>query len=326
MKSTFNVQPANLKRENVIREHLIRENVIRDTYSFGLTGYPLGHSLSPQIHAAALHGLGLNGEYSLYPIPPSPTGEKTLQTLLSQMRAGQLHGLNVTIPHKQTVVPLLDGLTLAAQTIGAVNTIFWDGERLVGDNTDAPGFWADLERLAYSVKRRETNAICNMQYAIILGAGGSARAVACALLSHGWHATLAARRIEQAQEISEQLSVGSYRGSVSCVQLSVAALTDWSLITDHCSLIVNTTPVGMTPHMDESPWPLDVPFPKDAAVYDLVYNPSETLLVKNARAAGLPATTGSGMLIEQAALSFERWTGIKAPRDVMRAAVESASR
>lgn len=125
-------------------------------YTFGLIGYPLGHSISPQIYGAALHALGISGEYSLYPSPPHPSlpspigrgdggeGERkfTLDGLLQKIRTGEIHGLNVTIPHKQNVIPLLDELTPSAETIGAVNTIFLRNGALIGDNTDAPGFWA----------------------------------------------------------------------------------------------------------------------------------------------------------------------------------------
>ena len=115
----------------------------------GLTGWPLGHSLSPKLHSAALQALGLEGEYRLYLVPPLPEGQEQLKTLVKQVRAGEITGLNVTIPHKQAVLPLVDELTPAARAIGAVNTLYlWDG-RLVGDNTDAPGFLADLRRLNF---------------------------------------------------------------------------------------------------------------------------------------------------------------------------------
>ena len=259
-----------------------------ETYSLGLIGYPLGHSLSPQIHGAALHALGMSGEYSLYPVAPNPSraiegGRLTLEGLLEQMNTGEIQGLNVTIPHKQNIIPLLDELTPAAETIGAVNTIFVQENKLIGDNTDSPGFWGDLKRLAVSDQQSSSSAL-------VLGAGGSARAVVYALLTHGYHVTITARRIEQAQKLCNQLSVIS-------AQLSMVDFVHRSLHTDHYSLLVNTTPVGMHPHGNESPWPVDIPLPKHAAVYDLVYNPRETLLVRHARENRLPATTGLGMLV-----------------------------
>lgn len=296
------------------------------SFSLGLIGYPLGHSLSPQIHGAAMHALGISGEYQLYPVhpdpqPTSPTersdsrlpskteGDKRLsiQDLLEKMRTGKIHGLNVTIPHKQNVIPYLDVLTPAAETIGAVNTIFLKGKQLTGDNTDAPGFWRDLQQLDISTFQQKRSAL-------ILGAGGSARAVVYALLGQGYQVSILARRTVQAQALYTQMSVISEH-------LSIVDPVHGPQPTDHFTLLVNTTPVGMHPHENASPWPIETPLPKQAAVYDLVYNPSETLLVKHARKAGLSATTGLGMLIEQAALAFERWTGLEAPRDVMMAAV-----
>ena len=153
-----------------------------------------------------------------------------------------------------------------------------------------------------------------MPSALILGAGGSARAVVYALVTHGYQVAIAARRIEQAQALCNQFSAISN-------QLSVLDLVQLPLDTDHFSLLVNTTPVGMHPHENASPWPKDIALPKHAAIYDLVYNPRETSLVKRARAIGLLATTGMGMLVEQAALAFERWTGVAAPRNEMKQVV-----
>ncbi len=293
----------------------ITGSLISQIYQFGLIGHPLEHSLSPQLHHAGLGALDLEGEYRLYEIPPLPEGEEALSSLLEKIQRGQIHGLNVTIPHKQNVIPLLDELTPAAEAIGAVNTIFARGDRLIGDNTDAPGFWKDAcQRLNVHTFERKN--------ALLLGAGGAARAVAYALLRHGWSLNVAARRLEQAQILCDQLS--PHGGQISAVKLSNHPLsTTHSLLsTTHCPLLVNCTPIGMHPHVDASPWPGDVPFPPDAAVYDLVYNPRETRLVCDARAAGLSAVTGLGMLVEQAALSLERWVGRDVPREAMWAAVK----
>lgn len=276
-------------------------------YSLGLMGYPLGHSLSPKLHHAALAAAGLEGAYGLYPIAPGD--ENALEELLGKVRVGEVHGLNVTIPHKQTVIPYLDELTFTAQAIGAVNTIYLRENKLIGDNTDAPGFLADLKgflvRISYSVLRKE---------ALVLGAGGSARAVVYALLKDGWNVSLYARRPEQAETLVRNFS--------PFTKPSQSLTINNSLFTIDHSLLVNTTPLGMTPNPDTSPWPTDLPFPEHTAVYDLVYNPRETKLVRDARAVGLLATTGLGMLIEQAALAFEIWTGIGADREGMREAVE----
>lgn len=281
------------------------------TLTLGLIGYPLGHSLSPQIQGAALHASGISGEYGLYPIPPFPEGKDALTALLARFEDGDIQGLNVTIPHKQNVIPLLDALTPAADTIGAVNTVFLQEGKLTGDNTDAPGFWGDLQRLA----QKANLSFQKPNIALVMGAGGSARAVVYALLMHGYHVAIAARRLAQAHELCDQFSGVSN-------QLSVIDCIHHSMRTDQFSLLVNTTPVGMHPHQDASPWPIDIPLPANAIVYDLVYNPRETLLAKQARQAGLFAATGLGMLVEQAALAFNRWTGVEAPRGRMMEAAQ----
>ena len=273
-------------------------------FSLGLTGYPLSHSLSPRLHTAALRAGGLDGDYRLYPAQ-TPAD---LQELVTRLRDGELHGLNVTIPHKETVIPLLDELTPTAQAIGAVNTIYKVEDTLIGDNTDASGFWAD------ALKRLKVGTF-EPKNALILGAGGAARAVAYALLQHGWHLTIAARRPLQAKSLIADLKESLPHANLRFMQYSL-------LNPHHSSLLINCTPVGIHPHANESPWPENLDFPPKAAVYDLVYNPRETRLVSEARAAGLPAVTGLGMLIKQAALAFQRWTGQEVNREVMWGAVE----
>ncbi len=274
----------------------------------GLIGYPLGHSLSPEIHGAAFKACDLQGKYSLFPIPPDDSGG--LKDLLARVRDGEITGLNITIPHKENVIPLLDALSSTARSIGAVNTIFMQNEVLMGDNTDAPGFLADLHRFFDGNQLSTTK----MKSALVLGAGGSARAVVYALAQDGWDIAISTRRSEKAQELITQiLNPGS---RITPVDLS-------SLNSLAPALIVNTTPVGMSPDVNSSPWPADLPLPSTAAIYDLVYNPRKTKLVKNALASGLFATTGLGMLVEQAALSFETWTGLKVPRGPLFSTLEA---
>ena len=261
----------------------------------GLIGYPLGHSLSPKIHAAALESSGLQGDYSLFPIHPDD--QQGLKELLARVRSGEITGLNVTIPHKQNVFSLLDELTPTAQDIGAVNTISMRNGRLTGDNTDAPGFLADLEE--FLGNRDLGNG--GQKATLVLGAGGSARAVVYALVNDDWNVTVAARRFEQAEELANHYAQHTMHYP--------------NLQPSDFNLIVNTTPVGMSPNSGVSPWPADLPFPPSAAVYDLVYNPRETKLVRDARSAGCLVTTGLGMLIEQAALAFEIWTDCSPPRE-----------
>lgn len=280
-------------------------------FNLGLTGFPLSHSLSPKLHTAALKAAGLEGSYSLFPVDPARPDE--LAHLLERVRSGEIHGLNVTIPHKQAVIPLLDELSETAKAIGAVNTIYAQNGRLIGDNTDAAGFWVDvsskLDTRYSKIENREPGAehqVSNNEYrtsALVLGAGGSARAVVFALKSHGWEVAVAARRIEQARAL--------------VTEFGLQAAQSLDSQTTAFELLVNTTPLGMNPNIETCAW--DWGFPPRAFVYDLVYNPPETLLMKRARAAGLQASNGLGMLIEQAALAFELWTGHPADRDTMRA-------
>jgi shikimate dehydrogenase len=277
----------------------------------GLTGFPVVHSLSPKLQNAALRAAGLEGEYSLYPVDPSrPEG---LVDLLGRIREGELSGLNVTIPYKQTVIAWLDELTPAARGTGSVNLIAMHNGKLTGHNTDAAGFWEDLKPfLTANVKGVLRNK------ALVLGAGGSARSIAYVLVKKGWQVTLAARRVEQTQAIIDSIKPeGS--GFLRPVQLDDGGLQP---IINEFGLVVNCTPVGMWPKTELSAWPARLPFPEAAMLYDLVYNPRETLLVKQAREAGLPATGGLGMLVEQAILGFELWTGQSAPREIMFAAAE----
>lgn len=277
----------------------------------GLTGYPLGHSLSPRIHQVALDHCDLKGNYALYPV--APDNLQGLRELLEQMRIGEITGLNVTIPYKRTIMAWLDTLTPAAQAIGAVNTIFMQNGQLTGGNTDAPGFLADLHKFLDSHASRKKDA----KYALLLGAGGAARAVTYALLSDGWDVIIAARRAEQAQMLVDQFPQSAEH--MHTIPFEASAFQN---ITDDLLLVVNATPLGMSPHVGKSPWPGDLPLPKRAVVYDLVYNPRETRLVCSTREAGLPAICGFGMLVEQAALAFETWTGCCVPREILFAAME----
>jgi shikimate dehydrogenase len=273
-------------------------------FHLGLTGYPVSHSLSPKIQNAALKACGLTGDYSLFPIHPDDA--KGLEKLLGRVRCNELQGLNVTIPHKQNVIPFLDELTPTARAIGAVNTIYRKENKLIGDNTDAPGFLSDLKKLVATETRRHRDL-----NVLVLGAGGSARAIVYALLNDGWNVILFARRIQQAKQLAASFTNHQFQNTdnLSNIELS------------NISLIVNTTPLGMTPNTDQSPLPENTVLSKDTFIYDLVYNPRETKLVKDARAQGCSAATGLGMLIEQAALAFELWTGHKPPREVLYQAI-----
>jgi shikimate dehydrogenase len=232
------------------------------------------------MHNAAAEDLGLDLAYIPLPVKPDD-----LHFAVSGLVAMGFYGANVTVPHKEAVTQLMDGLDPAAQTIGAVNTIVIrknSSERvskptLIGYNTDYYGFLADLEEKGWSHEGENC---------LVLGAGGSARAVAYGLAKAGARVSVTGRR----------MSV--------CLQHPP-------------SLIVNATPVGMEPAPDESPWPAEQSFPKSAFVYDLVYKPAETMFIRQASAAGRKTANGSGMLVQQGARAFELWTGVKPNTQIM---------
>lgn len=277
-----------------------------DCYHLGLIGYPLGHSRSPDLHHAALRAAELSGEYRLFSIPPDADGVETIRGLVTDIREQRLQGLNVTIPHKQLVMPMMDRLAEVARAVGAVNTIIRGADgQVIGDNTDVPGFLEDVQKVVRA----------GPGLAVVLGAGGSARAVVYALARAGWRVNVLARRVEQARLLANEigLAVGIME-NVEADGLDESTLKRLSL---DCDLLVNTTPLGMHPNVDTCPWPESLALPPRAGVYDLVYNPLETRLVCRARAAGLRAASGAGMLVAQGALAFQRWTGLDAPFDVM---------
>ena len=280
-------------------------------FRLGLIGWPVGHSLSPRIHQAALLATGLGGDYRLYPVDPAAAHEEIQNTLLAKLRNGTLHGLNVTVPHKERALSWVDRLSATAQAVGAVNTISVQNHAIVGDNTDVQGFLNHLSRLKQLTPGKSKRCL-------ILGAGGAARAAAFALAQAGQTVSITARRTEQAISLAEHLN-----RSPSITTPIRALPFDPDIIQRQISpeIFVNTTPVGMHPHTEQSPWPLEIPLPQDCLVYDMIYNPAETQLLHAARRQGLPAINGLGMLVEQAALSFSIWTGIQPPLEPLYQAV-----
>ncbi|MBE2233305.1 MAG: shikimate dehydrogenase [Anaerolinea sp.] len=392
------------------------------TFLTGLLGYPLGHSISPAMHNAAFQALGLDGRYDALPTPPEELAE-----MVRGLAAAGYRGVNVTIPHKQAVMPLLDELSDAARAIGAVNTIVvdlvtespvneihrltpqrplrawgaetsepvneihrltpqrplraWGAETpepvneihrltpqrplrawemdipasssspapegasyvqpgisipgvpppspapegasyvqpgisipgvraiLRGDNTDWLGFLYPLDARGFDLAGKS---------ALLLGAGGSARAVVYALVQRGLaHLTIWARTPARAAELAAH------------AQTLAPSLTihpfPHSPINHSPDLIINTTPLGMWPHVDASPWPADLPIPAGALVYDLVYRPERTLFLRQAEAAGCQTQGGLEMLAVQGAAAFELWTGQKPPLQVMLAAARAGN-
>lgn len=273
-------------------------------YRLGLTGWPLSHSLSPAIHRAALRSCQLQGHYDLLPLDPA-LGTEGMLTLTSRLKSGALDGLNVTIPHKQLAFQVCDQITERAAAIGAVNTLSCRNGRICGDITDIAGFLAGLDQLFEEPQPG---------VALILGAGGSARAVMAALAGKGWQVVVAARRSEQARALIQSLNI-RFPQPPRIIPLNLEGLTGLSF-----NLLVNTTPLGMWPHTEGNPWPDGLPLPDGCSVYDLIYNPARTSLLLAAEKQGHRILNGLPMLVEQAALAFEIWTGQAPDRALMREA------
>lgn len=278
-----------------------------NTRLIGLIGYPVAHSYSPAMHNAAAAALGLNVAY--VPLPVSP---ERLPDALRGLVALGFRGVNVTVPHKEAVMSHLDAVFPAARVIGAVNTIVIGDGRLTGFNTDWSGFLADLESYRLALYGRDC---------LVLGAGGSARAVVYALLRRGGRVSVLARRPDQARRLAEELKPAF----PSAADIAVGRLDDAPRVAAQLDepVIVNATPLGMSGERSElSPWLDGAPFPPGAFIYDLVYNPAETRFMAQARAAGRRAANGLGMLVGQAAEAFEVLTGRRPDPAVMRGVVE----
>jgi shikimate dehydrogenase len=288
--------------------------VIRGTTRLvGLIGWPVAHSLSPAMHNAAARAAGLDLVYVPLPVAPGVVGDA-----VRGLAALGFLGANVTVPHKQAVLPYLDGLDGAAKAIGAVNTIrVLAGEsdggtgrmRLHGANTDAAGLITDLRAQSVLIQSRDC---------LVLGAGGGARAASYGLVREGGRVHILARRQEQAVKIAAQLERYLSTGSVAAHPLEALPGLVPAM---KAPLIVNATPVGLFPDENGSPWPDGLALPADSFVYDMVYNPAETALLRQTRAAGCAGSNGLGMLLHQGALAFELWTGVKPDVTVMRQAL-----
>jgi len=256
----------------------------------GIVGWPVEHSLSPMIHNAAFHALDLDWVYVPLPVRPGD-----IDSALAGLRALGLSGANVTMPHKRDAMRACEELTEDARLTGAVNTLATGADGFAGHNTDVGGFQRFLER--------DAGFDAAGKRALLFGAGGAARAVVLALSRAGIESvTIAARDADRGRELADDIADWAPK-------LEVLA---WESTKDvRSDLIVNASPARQVP----APTP-----DREALVVDLVHRPAETGLVRSARAGGATAFGGLGMLLQQAALSFEIWTGHPAPIDVMSAA------
>ncbi len=255
----------------------------------GILGYPVGHSLSPAMHRAALAARGIAGSYEPLATPPERLAER-----IEEVRRG-FRGVNVTVPLKERVLSLLDAVDPAARAIGAVNTVVNEGGRLIGHNTDAPGFLKSLEEARVEGSR-----------ALVLGAGGAARAVVYALTRAGWDVAVWNRTRARAERLVAEL--GGRLASPEAAR--------------EVDLLVNATSVGLE---DPAATPLPAEFfPARGYIVDLVYKPLKTRFLREAEERGLVAVNGLGMLLWQGAIAFELWSGEAAPISAMRSALDAA--
>ena len=267
----------------------------------GIIGWPVSHSRSPQMHNAAFAALGLDWVYVPLPVPPERLGDA-----VRGLVALGFAGANVTVPHKQAVIPFLDDLTPIARGIGAVNTLVVrpDGS-LLGDSTDGAGFMADLESQIADGRWRVEDGKCQIAHVLVLGAGGAARSVVYALAEAGATVAVTNRTLDHAQDLCQTLAAAlpDAAGRLSAHRFPDALAG----LAEEADLIINTTSLGLHAG-DPQPWDAAIPFRPGQIVYDLIYNrPSE--LLDLARSLGATALDGLGMLVHQGARSAALWTG-----------------
>ena len=272
----------------------------------GIIGDPIGHTMSPAMHNAAFKSLGLN-----YVYVPFKVKSMELRKAIEGIRGLNLRGVNVTIPHKVAVVQLLDKLDPLAERIGAVNTIVNDEGILTGYNTDATGFLQTLH---------DRNIEPAEKKVLLLGAGGAARAIGHILTREKARVTILNRKqdLSWAEDLAARLS-RNYKTEVKALELTAENLKKAG---NNAEILVNATSLGMSPEIDSTPVPAEL-LRADLTVFDVVYNPLQTRLLREAKAVGAQTIDGLEMLVRQGAVSFEIWTGVKPPVEVMREAALS---
>jgi 3-dehydroquinate dehydratase/shikimate dehydrogenase len=269
------------------------------TAIYGVIANPVAHSMSPAIHNAAFEETGLDAVYVPLKVETDPAG------FVKAFRSLDVQGYSVTLPHKEAILPAMDEVDELARKIGAVNTVVNRNGRLVGANTDVTAAVSALEAaLSGDPARRKPGkrSPLNGKRVLLIGAGGAARAVAFGLVARGAKVMVANRTRERAVRLAREL------GCDSC------ALSE--LPSRRADVLINTTSVGMWPNVEETPAPASA-LRKNMVVFDAVYNPPETRLIREAKAAGCRTVSGIAWFVNQAAAQFELWTGKSAPREVM---------
>ena len=269
-----------------------------------LIGHPVAHSLSGAMQQAAFDSLGIDAKYELWDRSPMALAEA-----IAELRGDDFLGANITIPHKERVVPMVEKLTEEAQATGAVNTLTREGRRLVGHNTDVPGFAAALDSLVGRQKMP--------RQAVVLGAGGGARAVVYGLIREGFQRVIVFNRhLHRAESL-----VKHFGRSASHMDLRAMPWHE-SIIESELAktkVLVNATSIGLT--ADETPVPAEI-LTSELFVLDLIY--AKTRLLRDAASAGASTSDGETMLLHQGAAAFTLWTGQPAPLDLMQAKLAEA--
>jgi len=260
----------------------------------GVIGHPIEHSLSPPMQRAALRELGLDYHYDKFDVKP---GE--LENFVSDARENFL-GFNVTVPHKVEIIRFLDNLSKEAELIGAVNTVKFENGSATGFNTDGLGALRALE---------EAGQQANGKKVLILGAGGASRAISFQLAMEGAEISIFDKISEKAGELAGDIQ--------EKLNKEVVILDSSPEKLDEFDILINATPVGMSPNTDNSPLPGELLNPS-LMVMDIVYNPLETKLLNEAKEAGCKTVNGTGMLVNQGAESLKIWLGVDAPVETMR--------
>ncbi len=285
-------------------------------YLVALIGYPLGHSITPSVYGATFPAMGIDARCEAWSTPP-----EALVAALRRLREPEFFGANVTVPHKEAVIPLIDDVDPSAAAIQAVNCIVRGDSGLVGHNTDAYGFLRSLREAGFEPASRKT---------VVLGAGGSARAVASVLAGAAAdEIVVSGRSLERAKALAGGLRP-LHLADAPSVGTTVIAAVEWQSedlrrACQSADLIVNCTPLGTrySDFEDETPVGVDH-FRAGAFAFDLVYNPPRTPFLSAALSVGARPVSGLEMLVYQGAESIRLWTGREPPVEVMRAAAEKA--
>jgi len=276
-----------------------------DPIRLGIFGWPVAHSKSPQMHESAARALDIPLRFARFEVAPVD-----LAKAVRHQHDLAIDGYNLTVPHKETIMHLIDEVAPAAQAIGAVNTVVRVGARYVGHNTDAPGLVRSLDEAGVRLRKARV---------VVLGAGGAARAAVVGLSDAGAkQITVLSRRAERSEALAHSL-----RGHVGC-SLTAAELGEARSYFAGATLLVQATSATLESNPGAVAFAASLPIdalPGDATVVDMVYKPLRTSVLARAEDRGLSVVDGLGMLLYQGAIAFEMWTGVKPPIDAMRTAL-----